>query len=302
MAAAARFGRLATAMVTPFGADSTLDVDAAVALARHLAENGSDALVLAGTTGESPVLSEDEKLELWRSVSEAVSVPVLAGSTTNDTAHSVELTKKAESAGVAAILAVTPYYNRPSQTGLFSHFSAVAEATALPVMLYDIPVRTGRKIATETMLRLARECSNVLAVKDASADPAGTARLIAEAPDGFEVYSGDDSLTLPLLALGGVGLVSVAAHWIGPELAEMIARFFEGDVTGAAQLNAELLDLVAVQSSDEAPNPVPAKAILRAMGLPVGECRLPHGPPPAWLEEKAEALLADLESWREKRR
>jgi 4-hydroxy-tetrahydrodipicolinate synthase len=301
MAASARFGRLVTAMVTPFGPDGELDVDGAVALARHLAKNRSDALVLAGTTGESPVLSEREKLELWTAVSEAVSIPVLAGSTTNDTAHSIELTRQAERAGVAGVLAVTPYYNRPSQAGLRAHFQAVAEATSLPVMLYDIPVRTGRKIATETLLDLAREVPNIVALKDASADPATTARLVAKAPEGFEVYSGDDSLTLPLCAIGAVGVVSVAAHWVGNELAEMLDRFFAGDVAAAARLNSELVELVGFQSSDEAPNPVPAKAMLRAMGLAVGSCRLPHPPAPDFLEEQAAFLLSGLEAWREKR-
>jgi 4-hydroxy-tetrahydrodipicolinate synthase len=293
-----RFGRLVTAMVTPFDETGALDIDAAVELARHLAANGTEALVLAGTTGESPVLSDDEKLELWRTIAEAVSLPVIAGSTTNDTAHSIELTKAAERAGVGAVLAVTPYYSRPSQTGLARHFSAIAEATSLPVMLYDIPVRTGRKIANDTMIRLAREHRNVVAVKDAAADPAGTARLLAEAPEGFEAYSGDDNMILPFLSIGAVGVVSVAAHWIGPELAEMMDRFFAGDVTGAAKLNRELVDAMAFQSSDDAPNPLPSKAILRAMGVRVGECRLPHGPAPGWLEERAEAVLSDLESWR----
>ncbi|MHB8456811.1 MAG: dihydrodipicolinate synthase family protein, partial [Acidimicrobiales bacterium] len=163
-------------------------------------------------------------------------------------------------------------------------------------------VRTGRKIATGTMVRLAREHANIIGVKDASADPASTAGLIASAPPGFEVYCGDDSLTLPLLALGAVGVISVAAHWLGPEIGEMMEAYFAGDVDRAAGLNGELIDFVAFQSSDEAPNPMPAKAILRALGLHAGECRLPHGPAPAWLEERAEALVADLEAWRERRR
>ncbi len=288
-------------MITPFGDDGELDVTAAIDLVRFLASSGTEAVVLAGTTGESPVLSASEKIELWREVTAAATIPVIAGSTTNDTRHSVELTKEAEAAGVAAILAVTPYYSRPSQEGLTRHFAAVAEATSLPVLLYDIPVRTGRKIATGTMVRLARTHANVVGVKDASGDPAGTARLIAEAPPSFEVYSGDDNLTLPLLAVGAVGVVSVAAHWVGAELAEMVRRFVEGDVAGAAELNGELLDAVAFQSGDDGPNPLPAKAILRAMGMHVGQCRLPHGDAPGWLEERAEALLADLETWRTKR-
>ncbi len=285
-------------MVTPFDDGGALDVDAAVTLARHLADNGSTGLVLAGTTGESPVLSDEEKLELWRAVGEAVTVPVLAGSTTNDTAHSIEMTRKAESLGVAGILAVTPYYSRPSQEGLARHFAAVARSTSLPVMLYDIPVRTGRKIATGTILRLAHEHPNVVALKDAAANPAETTRVVAGAPSGFEVYSGDDSLTLPLLAIGAVGLVSVAAHWLGPELAFVIDLFLEGDVEGAARMNAELAELVAFQSGDEAPNPMPAKAMLRALGVRVGQCRLPHGPASDVLDEQAAVMAAELESLR----
>jgi 4-hydroxy-tetrahydrodipicolinate synthase len=285
-------------MVTPFSDAGGLDLEAAAVLARHLERTGSEALVVGGTTGESPVLGDDEKVELWRTVAESVALPVIAGSTTNDTLHSVELTRRAEAAGAAAVLAVTPYYNRPSQTGLHRHFSAIASSTSLPVLLYDIPVRTGRKIANETMVRLAREHANVVGVKDATADPATTARLLAEAPPGFEVYSGDDALTLPLCAIGAVGVVSVAAHWLGAELSRMMEAFFAGEVAEAARLNRELVHAVAFQSSDEAPNPMPAKAVLRAMGLPVGQCRLPHGPAPAWLEERASELLADLESSR----
>lgn len=289
-------------MVTPFDEDGALDLDAAVALARHLEQHATEAIVVAGTTGESPVLSDAEKIELWRAVVGAVSIPVIAGSTTNDTAHSLRLTAEAGAAGAAGILAVTPYYNRPSQDGLTRHFGAVAESTSLPVILYDVPVRTGRKLAAGTMIRLARSHSNVVAVKDAAGDPAGTARMLAQAPAGFEVLSGDDSLTLPLLAVGAVGAVSVAAHWIGPEISEMIGYYVAGEVDAAARLNGELVDAVGFQSSDDGPNPVPAKAILQAMGLSVGSCRLPLGPAPSWLDEQADAILSDLESWRDARR
>lgn len=292
------FGRLVTAMVTPFDGEGRLDLEGAVRLARYLLENGSDGLVLAGTTGESPVLSDEEKTELWEAVAGAVSAPVLAGSTTNDTAHSLELTRAAEKAGVAGILAVTPYYSKPSQAGLLAHFSAVAEATSLPVLLYDIPGRTGRKIAAETMVRLARDHGNVIGVKDAAADPAASARLLAEAPAGFELYSGDDGLTLPLLAVGGVGAISVAAHWVGPEIAETIRLFLAGEVEAAARLNRELVGALAFQSSDDAPNPMPGKAILRAAGLPAGQCRLPHGEAPGWLDERARSLLSEIEDRR----
>jgi 4-hydroxy-tetrahydrodipicolinate synthase len=291
-----RFGSVLTAMVTPFDAAGRLDVDGAATLAKWLVDvQGNDGLVVAGTTGESPVLTDDEKIELWRAVADAVTVPVIAGSTTNDTAHSIEQTKAAEACGVAGILAVTPYYNRPSQAGLEAHFRAVAGATSLPVVLYDIPIRTGRRIEAATMLRLAREVDNVVAVKDASADPVGSARMLAEAPDGFELYSGDDVLTLPLLAIGGVGVISVAAHWCGREIGQMVAAFKAGDVGRARTINASILDAVAFQTSDETPNPVPAKAMLRELGLPAGHCRLPHvEPPEAGLAARARAIIDQL--------
>lgn len=291
-----RLGNVVTAMVTPFDEGGKLDLGAAVDLARHLAAHGSDAIVVTGTTGESPTLSDQEKLDLWHTLAEASTIPVVAGSTTNDTAHSIELTRAAEQAGAAAILAVTPYYSRPPQSGLARHFAAVAEATSLPVYLYDIPSRTGRKIATATMVRLAREVANIVGVKDAAGNPAETGRLLAEEA-GFEVYSGDDVMTLPLLAVGAVGVVSVAAHWVGDEIADMVDSFLSGDVERARHLNAAIVDAVTFQSSDEAPNPMPAKAMLRAMGLSVGDCRLPLGPT-AWLDEQAGAVLADIEAWR----
>jgi 4-hydroxy-tetrahydrodipicolinate synthase len=291
-----RFGSVLTAMVTPFDDEGRLDVDGAATLAKWLVDvQGNDGLVVAGTTGESPVLTDDEKIELWRAVADAVSVPVIAGSSSNDTAHSIEQTKAAEACGVAGILAVTPYYNRPSQAGLEAHFRAVAGATSLPVMLYDIPIRTGRKIEAATMLRLAREVDNIVAVKDASADPVGSARLVADAPDGFELYSGDDVLTLPLLAIGAVGIVSVAAHWCGREIGRMVAAFEAGEVGRARSINASILDAVAFQTSDETPNPVPAKAMLRELGLPAGHCRLPHvEPPEAGLAARARTIIDQL--------
>jgi 4-hydroxy-tetrahydrodipicolinate synthase len=288
-------------MATPFDGDGRVDFDGAATLAKYLVDNGSDGLVVTGTTGEGPTLSDSEKTQLWATVAGAVPVPVIAGSGTNDTAHSVELTRAATETGAAGILAVTPYYNRPSQSGIAAHFAAIAAATKLPILIYDIPVRCGRKVGTETMLQLARECPNIVGVKDAAGDPAGAARLIARAGAGFECYSGDDSLTLPLLAVGAVGVVSVSSHWVGRELGEMIQRFFDGDVAGAQELNAALIDAVSFQSSEEAPNPLPTKAVLRARGLPAGECRLPMGPVPDWLDPKARSMLADLDLWRSSR-
>jgi len=290
----ARFGPVVTAMVTPFDDDLGVDYDAAVALARWLADHGSTGLVLAGTTGESPTLTDDEKIELFRSVAEAVTVPVIAGVGSADTRHSVELTRAAATTGVAGVLVVTPYYSRPAQAGLFAHFSAVAGATELPVVIYDIPPRTGRKVATATLLALAREVPNVVAVKDATADPPESARLLAQAPGGFELYSGDDSYTLPLMAVGAVGVISVASHWAGEETAAMIGAFEKGDVAGARQQNEVLMPSFAFETGDDTPNPLPTKAMMRVLGARVGLCRPPMGPAPAGLEDEARRVHAEL--------
>jgi|SRR5579875_634329 len=289
-----RFGAVGCAMVTPFDDRGSLDLGAAARLARWLTANGNDFLVLAGTTGESPTLSDAEKRDLWRCVVDAVDVPVVAGTSTADTAHSVELTGWAREAGVSGILAVTPYYNRPSQAGIEAHVRAIAEAASgLPVLLYDIPVRTGRKVSSGTILRLAH--GGVIAgVKDATGDPAGAAALIAEAPAGFELYSGNDGDTLPLLAVGAVGVISVESHWAGPVVSEMIAAFRKGDNEHARSLNARLIPSHRFQSTEEAPNPVPAKAAMRVLGHRVGGCRPPMGPEPAGLEEQARRLLEAL--------
>jgi 4-hydroxy-tetrahydrodipicolinate synthase len=293
-----RFGGVATAMVTPFDEDGALDLDAARDLARFLVAHGNQGLVVAGTTGESPVLTDDERLSLIAAVVEAVDVPVVAGTTSNDTAHSVHLTAEATRLGAAGILVVGPYYNRPSQAGIDAHVRAVATVTDLPVMVYDIPIRTGRKITTDTLLRLAREVPNVLALKDAAGNPAETARVIAHAPGNYEVYSGDDNMTLPLLAVGAVGVVGVATHWCGADVAEMLDLFAKGDTDGARRVNTRLLESWAYETGDEAPNPVPAKAMLREMGISVGECRLPMGPTPEWLPARAREVLANLNAAR----
>ena len=290
----ARFGRVATAMVTPFDETGALDVVAAADLARWLVAHGNDGLVLAGSTGEGSVLDDDEKVALWQAVRAAVDVPLVAGSTSNDTAHSIHLTKLATAAGVDGILAVTPYYNRPSQAGIEAHFRAVADATELPVMIYDIPIRAGRKVATEVLLRLAHDVPNVLALKDAAGNPAETARLIAHAPADFEVYSGDDHVTLPFLAVGAVGMVGVATHWIGEQAGQLFDAFESGNLAEARRINAELLPSFDFETSDEAPNPLPAKALMRALGHHVGQCRLPMGVAPSGLDERASALVAQL--------
>jgi 4-hydroxy-tetrahydrodipicolinate synthase len=292
---APRFGRVITAMVTPFDDDGALDLGVAVELAGWLVAHGSDGLVLTGSTGESAVLTDEEKVALWEAVAGAVSVPVIAGTGSNDTAHSVDMTRRAASCGVDGVLVVTPYYNRPSQSGIHEHFRSCAEAAGkLPVMLYDIPVRSGRRIAIDTMLRLAREVPNIVALKDAAADPPTTAHLIAQAPAGFEVYSGDDVMTLPFLAIGAVGVVSVAAHWVGPQFRQVVDAFLAGDLARAIAGNAELLDSFDFESTPEFPNPLPAKAVMRALGLRVGQCRLPMGPATPELDAQAAKVLAPV--------
>jgi len=290
----ARFGGLVTAMVTPFDASGALDLDAAALVARWLVDHGSQGLVVAGTTGEGPVLSDDEMRSLWRCVKESVGVPVVAGTGTNDTAHSVELTKVATECGVDGLLVVTPYYSRPSQEGIFRHMATVAAATTLPVMIYDIPVRTGRRVALDTMVRLAREVPNIVAVKDSTGDVAGAARLLTHTPSSFEVYCGDDDIALAMAAIGAVGAVSVAAHWAGREMAAMLAAYAKGDVTGARDANARLVASYDFESSETFPNPLPAKAACRALGLPVGQCRDPLGPAPDELDHLARRVLEGL--------
>jgi 4-hydroxy-tetrahydrodipicolinate synthase len=290
-----RFGSVLTAMITPFHSDGSLDIDGAVALAKWLVEHGNDGLVLAGTTGEAPVLTDAERLELIETVTQSVTVPVIAGTGTNDTPHSIHMTKSAASMGIAGVLAVCPYYNRPSQAGIAAHMRAIADAAGkLPVVVYDIPVRSGRKINTGTLLDLARTTSNIVALKDAAGNPGETARVIAEAPSGFEVYSGDDGLTLPLLAVGAVGVIGVATHWTGMEHSDMMTCWAKGDTDGARQINARLLESFAFETGDDAPNPLPTKAMMRVMGLPAGQARLPMGPAPDWLEPRAKEVLAAL--------
>lgn len=281
-------------MVTPFDDQGQLDLDVAQSLARHLVAHGNDGLLLTGTTGEVSTLDDREKIDLWSAVCDVVDVPVVVGSGSNDTPHSVSLSAAAAGSGAAGILAVTPYYNRPSQAGIEAHFRAMAAATDLPVMLYDIPVRAGRTIESATILRLVEDVPNVVALKDASGMPSHTAALIAEVDDDFEVYSGDDSLTLPLLSVGAVGVVSVAGHWAGDRMASMVAAYVAGDVAGAAEINRSLLPSYRFEASDTAPNPLPAKAMMRALGFSVGQCRLPMGDAPDGLDAQAQALATSL--------
>ena len=289
-----RFGRVMTAMVTPFKADGSLDCEGAANLARWLVDHGNDGLVVACTTGESPTLTHHEQIDLIQAVVSAVSVPVIAGAGSNDTRAAIELTELATKAGATAILSVTPYYNRPSQAGLLAHYGAVANATDLPIMLYDIPVRAGRRIETATVLELAHTHDNICALKDASGNVAETAALIAQAPKGFEVYSGEDNLNLALLAVGAVGVVGVATHWCGRECRDMVDAIERGDIAAARAINQLLIPSWAFESGDRNPNPIPTKAMLKVLGLPGGDCRLPMGPEPDDLQDRARAVLAGL--------
>ena len=282
-------------MVTPFKADGSLDLDGAQALARYLVtEGGNDGLVIAGTTGESPSISQDEQIDLIAAVVDAVDVPVVAGAGSNDTKVAVENTRRSTEVGAAGILHVAPYYSRPSQAGLSEHFRACAEATDLPTLLYDIPGRTGRKIDTETMVDLFADVPNIIGVKDAAGNPGETARLLSLAPAGTEVYSGDDSLTLALIAIGAVGTIGVATHWVGNETSDMIDALLDGDVHRAAEINRRLVPSWEFESSNEAPNPIPTKAMMRVLGLPGGPTRMPMGPEPDGLEAEAKALAVAL--------
>lgn len=277
-----RWGEVITAMVTPFAGDGSLDVAAAKALAAHLVDNGSDGLVVCGTTGESPTLSHEEKLALFQAVLDEVGerASVIAGTGTYDTAETVELTKEAASLGVDACLIVTPYYSRPPQNGLLAHFSHVADASSVPLMIYDIPGRTGRRVERPTMLTLAAH-ERIVAVKDAVGDPLETAKLRAELDaaghEDFQIYSGDDGLLLPHLASGAVGIVSVCSHLIGKQLKELIGSWNKGktdDALAAFSRYTPLMSTIMGVTS----SPIPVKTAAAMMGLKVGEPRLPLVP------------------------
>lgn len=278
----ARFGEVITAMVTPFAADSTLNVSGARSLAARLVEHGSDGLVMSGTTGEAPTLTLEEKLTLFENVVEEVSgrAKVIAGTGTYDTAESIRLTDEASALGVDACLVVTPYYSKPPQNGLLAHFRAVADAADVPLILYDIPGRTGRRIERSTMVELAGH-GNIVGVKDAVGDAAETAKLRAELDaaghEDFEIYSGDDPLLLPHLAAGAVGIVSVCSHLIGPQIKQIISAFGDGKVGEAQRLYAEYLPLMSTIMSVTA-SPIPVRAALEMIGVEVGAPRLPLVP------------------------
>jgi 4-hydroxy-tetrahydrodipicolinate synthase len=293
-----RFGTVLTAMVTPFGPDGSVDLDVAAALARFLVDEGSEGLVIAGSTGEGSALSVDEKLDLFSCVAQAVTVPVLAGSTDANTANSVALTKRVKATGAAGVLLTTPNYSRPSQRGIAAHFCAIAQSTALPIMLYDIPSRTGRKVASDTTIALVRENPNIVALKDASGDLVSAAHTKAVLGEDLDLYSGDDSLLLPFLSIGGVGIVSVAAHWASREFSSLVRAVEKGDWSKAQMYNERLAPSCAFASTETYPNPMPTKAVMRFLGFAVGQCRLPLGDGDATLDRTAEDVVTSLQAQR----
>lgn len=270
-----KFGKVLTAMVTPFDANLEVNYQAAQELAVHLINSGSDGIVVAGTTGESPTLTKNEKINLFKAVVEAVGgrATVIAGTGSYDTQESKELTREAERTGVDGIMLVAPYYNKPSQEGLFRHFTTIAGVTSLPIIIYNIPGRTGVNISVDTMVRIAAGAPNVAAVKEASGNLNQISELYEKAPRDLLIYSGDDALTLPALSVGGVGVISVASHISGRKIQEMISAYCRGDVACATRINAELGPLNRVLFINT--NPIMVKTACNLLGFKVGGMRLP---------------------------
>ncbi len=272
------FGRILTAMVTPFNDDFSVNYDAAANLAKYLVENGSNGLVVAGSTGESATLSVEEKLKLFAVVLDAVGdkATVIAGTGSNDTMASLKLTQAAENLGVHGAMLVGPYYNKPPQEGYYQHFKAIADNTNLPLIIYNVPGRTSSNILPGTIARLA-ELKNIVAVKEASGNLEQVAEIVRTTPKDFMVYSGDDSLTLPILSVGGVGIISVAAHIVGNHMQEMILAFTNNDLAKAQAIQAELLPFFRLMFITT--NPIPIKTAVNLIGQNGGSFRLPLIPP-----------------------
>ena len=285
-------GRLFTAMITPFDERGAVAVDEAVRIAQFLVERGNDGVVVAGTTGEAPALETEEKLALFGAIKAGLGKErtVIAGSTGNNTHHSVLLTKEAEKTGVDAILATVPYYNRPTQDGLLRHFGAIAEATSLPVVLYNVPSRTATNMLPATVHELARRHANIVAVKESTGDAAQLSQLVRDARSGFTVWSGDDYFYLPTLAIGGYGVVSVAGHVCSRELRAMADAFDAGDVETAGRIHRDLSALFAALFTIS--SPIPVKWAMNQFGFRAGECRSPLGTMPDDLKTTLGALIA----------
>lgn len=268
------FGHVLTAMITPFDANNHVDFNTMTTLIEHLIRNGTEGLVITGTTGESATLSSEEREEIYEHVVNVVNkrVPVLAGTGTNDTKSSIIQTKIASKFGVDGIMLVSPYYNRPNQAGLYEHFNTIANSTDLPIMLYNIPGRTSVYIEPDTIIELSK-IENIVSVKESNGNLDHITTIIANTPSEFTVYSGDDSMTLPIMAVGGTGVVSVASHIIGIEINKMVKSFIAGNISEAGQLHRELLPIM--NALFMSPSPAPVKAALKLKGLDVGSVRLP---------------------------
>lgn len=266
------WGRLITAMVTPFDEELNVNYEEAIRLAKRLVEEGNTALVITGTTGEAPTLSGDEKIRLYEEIKANVDVPIIAGVGTNATSDTIDNAKEAVKAGVDGLLVVTPYYNKPNQKSLYEHFKAIAETVDLPIMLYNVPGRTSCNMQPETVKQLA-EIENIVALKEASGDMNQISEMIRRVPKDFSVYSGDDAMTLPSMAVGAYGIVSVCSHIVSKELKEMIDAFVEGDTKKAMAMHLQLLNLFRILFIDA--NPIPVKAALNMTGNKVGGLRLP---------------------------
>lgn len=283
------FGRVLTAMVTPFDSNLEVDYQKARQLARYLVENGSDGLVVAGTTGEASTLTNEEKIRLFETVVDEVGskAKVIAGTGNNDTADSVYVTREAEKAGVHGIMAVVPYYNKPPQEGIYTHFRMIAEATSLPLMLYNIPGRAGINMTPENIARLA-EIDNIVALKEAAGSLDQAAEIRRKTPPKFAIYCGDDSLTLPMLTVGCCGVISVISHVAGSELQEMIKAYLDGDNQTATKMHLDLFPLF--KGLFVTANPIPVKAALKMMGHDVGGLR----PPLVEAQESEITFVRDL--------
>ncbi|AEE14284.1 Dihydrodipicolinate synthase [Thermodesulfobium narugense DSM 14796] len=268
------FGRVLTAMVTPFDEEGRVDYDEAVRLANFLLENGSDGVVLAGTTGESPTLTHQEEFELFKAVYDSLKNKgtIIAGTGSNSTETAINSTKIAENVGVHGVLLVAPYYNKPPQEGLYQHFKAIAKSTSLPCILYNIPGRTGVNVNPDTVIRLS-EIDNIIALKDATGSTEQVSQILTSVKENFLIYSGDDSMTLPMLAVGGYGVISVASHVVGPEIREMIMDFVNGNITKAKDMHLKLYPIFKAMFTST--NPIPVKAATNLIGFKVGNPRLP---------------------------
>jgi 4-hydroxy-tetrahydrodipicolinate synthase len=287
------FGNVLTAMITPFTADGEVNYAVTEKLAAHLAEYGTDTIVVCGTTGESPTLSWDEEFELFRVVKSAVAgkAKVMAGTGSNSTAEAIEATQKAAKIGLDGSLQVVPYYNKPPQSGLYQHFKAIAESSELPLMLYNVPGRTSQNLQAETVARLAK-IPNIVAIKEASGNLDQVSQIRRMTPPEFAIYSGDDSLTLPMLAIGAKGVVSVASHLVGDRLQQMIQAFESGQVQKATQIHLELLSLFKVLFVTT--NPIPVKAAMSLQGWQVGDLRLPLCAPDDAVRDQVMQVMSEL--------